>query len=278
MRADGSEIAAVNENAVPALAEYKLPAVEFLTVKMHMGSEVNALMIKPPDFDASRKYPAIVYIAGGPGEQVVRDRWGGDTFLWLRMMAQKGYVIYAQDGHGTSGRGHAFEEPLHLRLSSQEMADERDGVRYLRALPYIDGARIGIFGWGYGGFLVLHAMLDLPIAYKAGIAGAPVTDWRLYDAIFAERYLEDPVRNQDGYLNSMPTENAKNLRGPLLIVQGTTDERVHIENSLELLNEFLETAKYPQVMFMPDRGDVFEDREARLAMYRAMTEFFVKNL
>jgi dipeptidyl-peptidase-4 len=278
LRADGTAIAAISENAGAALAEYKLPPVEFLTVKMHMGSEVNALMIRPPDFDPSRKYPAIVYIAGGPGEQIVRDQWGGNTFLWLRMMAQKGFVIYAQDGHGTAGRGHAFEEPLHLRFTSQEMADERDGVRYLRALPYIDAARVGIYGWGYGGFLTLHAMLDLPIAYKAGIAGAAITDWRLYDAVFVERYLEDPVRNQDGYLNSMPTENAKNLRGALLMVQGTTDERVHIENSLQMLNEFLETSKYPSEMFVPDRGHVFEDHEAELALYRAMTEFFVKNL
>ena len=154
------------------------------------------------------------------------------------------------------------------------MSDERDGVRYLRSQPYIDPERVGIYGWGYGGFLVLHAMLDLPIAYKAGIAGAPISDWRLYDAIFSERYLEDPVRNQDGYLGSMPTENAKNLRGQLLIVQGMTDERVHIENSLQMLNEFLETAKYPSVMFVPDRGHAFEDHEARLALYQCDDGFF----
>jgi dipeptidyl-peptidase-4 len=278
LHADGKPLATLNGNAVPALAAFRLPPVEFLSVKTHMDTDLNALMIRPPNFDASHKYPAIVYIDGGPGEQVVRDKWGGDTFLWLRMMAQKGYVIYAQDGRGAAGRGHLFEEPLHLRLSSLEMADQRDGVRYLRSLPFIDPARVGIYGWGYGGFLVLHAMLDKPIAYKAGIAGAPVTDWRLYDAVFSERYLEDPVRNQDGYLDSMPTENAKNLTGSLLIVQGTTDERVHIENSLVLLNEFLETAKYPSVMFFPDRGHIFEDHEARLALYRAMTEFFLKNL
>jgi len=278
LRADGTQLAAINENPTPSLAAYNLPPVEFLTVKTHMGAELNALIIRPPGFDASRKYPAIVYVAGGPGEQVVRDAWGGDAFLWLRMMAQKGYVIYAQDGRGTAGRGHVFEEPLHLRLSSLEMVDQRDGVRYLRSLPYIDPARVGIYGWGYGGFLVLHAMLDKPIAYKAGIAGSPVTDWRLYDAVFSERYLEDPVRNQDGYLDSTPTENAKNLTGSLLIVQGMIDEKVHIENSLILLNEFLETAKYPSVMFFPDRGHTFEDHEANLALYRAMTEFFLKNL
>lgn len=278
LHADGKPFAVLNENAVPALAAFKLPPVEFLTVKTHMGTDLNALIIRPPNFDAAHKYPAIVYIAGGPGEQVVRDQWGGDTSLWLRMMAQKGYIVYAQDGRGAAGRGHLFEEPLHLRLSSLEMVDLRDGVRYLRSLPYIDPARVGIYGWGYGGFLVLHAMLDKPIAYKAGIAGAPVSDWRLYDAVFSERYLEDPVRNQDGYLDSTPIENAKNLTGSLLIVQGTTDEKVHIENSLVLLNEFLETSKYPSVMFVPDRGHNFEDREARLALYRAMTDFFLKHL
>ncbi len=200
LRGDGTKLATINDDPVPELATYKLPPVEFLTVKTHMGADLNALMIRPPDFDPARKYPVIVYTSGGPGEQVVRDVWGGDTFLWLRMMAQKGYLIYAQDGHGTSGRGHLFEEPLHLRFSSQEMADQRDGVRYLRSLSYVDSARVGICGWGYGGFLSLHGMLDLPVAYKAGIAGAPITDWQLYDAVFAERYLEDPIRNQDGYL------------------------------------------------------------------------------
>jgi dipeptidyl-peptidase-4 len=278
LRGDGTKVARINDDPVPELATYKLPPVEFLTVKTHMGADLNALMIRPPEFDETRKYPLIVYVAGGPGEQVVRDVWGGDTFLWLRMMAQKGYVVYAQDSHGSAGRGHLFEEPLHLRFSSQEMADQRDGVHYLRSLPYVDPARVGIYGWGYGGFLALHGMLDLPIAYKAGIAGAPITDWQLYDAVFAERYLEDPVRNQDGYLASSPTENGKNLKGQLLVVQGMMDEQVHVENSLTLLNEFLETAKYPSVIFLPDHGHVFEDREAKLVLYRSITEFFLKNL
>ena len=273
-----AKLATINDDPVPELATYKLPPVEFLTVKTHMGADLNALMIRPPDFDPARKYPVIVYTSGGPGEQVVRDVWGGDTFLWLRMMAQKGYLIYAQDGHGTSGRGHLFEEPLHLRFSSQEMADQRDGVRYLRSLSYVDSARVGICGWGYGGFLSLHGMLDLPVAYKAGIAGAPITDWQLYDAVFAERYLEDPIRNQDGYLGSSPTENAKNLKGQLLVIQGMLDEQVHVENTLTLLNEFLETAKYPSVMILPDRGHLFEDQKAKLVLYRSMTEFFLRNL
>lgn len=278
LRGDGSKLAAINENSVPALAEYNLPPIEFLNVKTHMGADLNALMIRPPDFDPARKYPVIVYVGGGPGEQVVRDAWGGEPFLWLKMMAQKGYLIYAQDGHGTAGRGHLFEEPVHLRFSSQEMADQRDGVRYLRSLPYVDPARAGTCGWGYGGFLVLHAMLDLPVAYKAGFAGAPITDWRLYDAVFAERYLEDPVRNQDGYLASSPVENAKNLKGALLIAVGTADERVHIENTLILLKEFLETAKYPSVIFLPDQGHSIEDRGAKLVLYRSVMEFFLKNL
>jgi len=277
LRADGSQIAAIGENAKPE-SSADLPPVEFLTVKTHMGTELNALMIRPPDFDPARKYPAIVYIDGAPRRQVVRDAWGGDTFLWLRMMAQKGYVIFAQDSQGSGGRGHLFEEPLHLRLSSQEMADQRDGTRYLRSLPYVDPARVGIYGWGYGGYLVLHAMLDLPIPYKAGFAGAPITDWNLYNAVFAERYLDDPIRNQDGYLDSTPVENAKNLKGSLLIAQGMMDEEVHVENTEILLNEFLETGKYPSLMFMPDRGHSFDDPEAQLTLYRTTMEFFLKNL
>ncbi len=279
LHTDGSLIAAIGENApASSTALTDLPPIEFLTVKTHMGMDLNAFMIRPPGFDPARKYPAIIYIDGGPRGQIVRDAWGGDTYLWLRMMAQKGYLIYAQDGQGTGGRGHVFEEPLHLRLSSQEMVDQRDGVRYLRSLPYVDPARVGIYGWGYGGYLVLHAMLDLPVPYKAGFAGAPITDWNLYNAVFAERYLDDPIRNQDGYLDSTPVENAKNLKGQLLIAQGMMDEEVHVENTEILLNEFLETGKYPSLMLVPDRGHSFDDPQAKLGLYRTTMQFFLKSL
>jgi dipeptidyl-peptidase-4 len=278
LRTDGSRIADLSGHETAEPAANQLSTTEFLTVTTHLGTEMNASMIKPPDFNAERKYPVILYVGGGPGKQIVHDAWGGDISLWFALMAQRGYVVIAVDNRGSAGRGHLFEEPLHLRLCAAEMADLRDAVSYLRSLPWVDKARIGICGWAYGGFLALHGMLDRPLLFKAGFAGSPITDWHLYDAVFAERYLEDPKRNQDGWLNSSPLDNAKNLNAPLLLAQATLDEKIHQENSLMLLDELLDKGKYADILLFPDRRNLFEDRGARLILFQRLTDFFVKNL
>jgi dipeptidyl-peptidase-4 len=278
LRTDGSRITSLSGDAPGNWTPSQPGPIEFLTVKTHLGMELNAWMMKPPDFNAAQKYPVILYVAGGPGEQMVRDAWGGDISLWFTLMAQRGYVVFAVDNRGTAGRGHLFEEPVHLRFSAAEMADVRDTVLYLRSQPWADSTRIGICGWRYGGFLALHGMLDRPLLFKAGFAGSPITDWHLYDAVFAERYLEDPERNQDGWLSSSPLDNAKNLNAPLLIAQATLDETVHEENSLMLLDELLEKGKYADILLFPDRRDLFEDHGARLILFQRLTDFFVKNL
>ncbi|MGB9334664.1 MAG: S9 family peptidase, partial [Candidatus Acidiferrales bacterium] len=231
-RADGTKIASLNENNVPELAEYALSPVEFLTVKTHDNVTLNAMMIKPADFDASRKYPVIVYTYGGPHAQVVRNAWGGANFLWHELMAAKGFLIFAVDNRGSSGRGHLFEEPIHYRLGAQELSDQRDGVRYLRSLPYVDGARIGIWGSSYGGQMTLHAMFRDAGDFKAGFAGSPVSDWKLYDTIYTERYLGQPAQRVEEYEESSPVKNAAGLRGKLLIAAGTGDDNVHFANTL----------------------------------------------
>jgi dipeptidyl-peptidase-4 len=253
---------------------------EFLTLKMHLGMEVHAFILKPPSFDPARKYPAIVYMAGGPGDQVVRDAWGGATGLWMRSMAEKGFIIFALDNQGTAGRGHFFEEPIHLRLSAQELGDQRDGVNYLKTLPYVDSTRLGVYGWGYGGFLVVHAMLDRPVAFRAGFAGAPIADWHLYDAVFGERYLDDPTIHADGWDSSTAFGNRSThfFKGPLLIAQGTEDEFVHMENTLMLQDHLLDAGKSADVLLLPDRGHHIEDPPARQVLFSRMTEFFLKNL
>ncbi|MGA2889406.1 MAG: S9 family peptidase [Terracidiphilus sp.] len=278
LRSDGSRIADLIDDIPNNLATSPLRSVEFLTVKSHLGTDLNAWMMRPQDYDSARQYPVIFYVAGGPGEQIVRDAWGGDISLWFALMAQNGYIIFAIDNRGTTGRGHFFEEPIHLRFSATEMADVRDGVLYLRTLPWVDKTRIGICGWGYGGFLTLHGMLDRPLLFKAGFAGSPITDWHLYDAVFTERYLEDPQRNQDGWLSSSPLENAKYLTAPLMLAQATMDETVHQENAMMLLDELLDKGKYADILLFPDRRDLFEDRGARLILFQRLTDFFQKNL
>ena len=257
-----------------------LQPAEFLTLKTHLGMEVHAFILKPPAFDATRKYPVIVYMAGGPGEQLVRDAWGGPTGLWMRSMAEKGYIVFALDNQGTAARGHYFEEPIHLRLSAQELGDQRDGINHLRSLPYVDSARLGVCGWGYGGFMVVHAMLDRPVAFKAGFAGAPIVDWHFYDAVYAERYLDDSVIHADGWDSSTAFGNRSThfFKGSLMIAQGTEDEFVHIENTLMLQDHLLDAGKSADLLLLPDRGHHIEDLPARQILFTKMTEFFLKNL
>ncbi len=277
-RADGTKIATLNENAVPELADYAMSPVEFLTVKTHDNVMLNAMMITPPDFDPSRKYPVLVYTYGGPHGQVVLNAWGGAIFLWHEMMAQKGFLIFAVDNRGSAGRGHLFEEPIHYRLGAQELSDQRDGVRYLRSLSYVDGARIGIWGSSYGGQMTLHAMFRDAGDFKAGFAGSPVSDWKLYDTIYTERYLGQPSVRVEEYEESSPVKNAAGLQGKLLIAAGTGDDNVHFANTLEVVDELIAAKKYAEVAVFPGRGHGISDPPARVVLFRRVTQFFEDNL
>jgi len=278
LRADGSKIASLTDQTFEEKGTAPLKALEFFTLRNHLGVDLSAWVMKPTNFNAAQQYPIIFYVDGGPGKQIVRDAWGGDLSLWMAEMTQRGYVVVAIDSRGSAGHGHLFEEPLHLRFAAAEMADVRDAVSYLRSQPWADKTRIGICGWGFGGFLALHGMLDRPLLFKAGFAGSPITDWHLVDAIFAERYLEDPTRNQDGWLASSPVENAMYLKAPLLLAEATMDEAVHPENAELLLDELLDNGKYADILLFPDRQDLFEDYGARLILFQRLTEFFQKNL
>jgi dipeptidyl-peptidase-4 len=275
---DGIRIAALNENAVPALAEFAISPVEFLTVKTHDNVMLNAMMIKPVGFDPSRKYPVLIYTYGGPHAQVVRNAWGGATFLWHELMAEKGFVIFAMDNRGSSGRGHVFEEPIHYRLGAQELSDQRDGVRYLDSLPYVDAQRIGIWGTSYGGHMTLHAVFRNPGEFKVGFAGSPVSDWHLYDTIYTERYLGKPKERIEEYEESSPVKTAGQLKGKLLIAAGTGDDNVHFANTLEVIDELLAAGKYAEVAVFPGRGHGISDPPARVVLFRRVTEFFIENL
>ena len=277
-RTDGSRVALINENKVVELADYHLSPVEFLTVKSHDGASLNASIIKPPNFDAQKKYPVLVSTYGGPHAQVVRNAWGGSTFLWHELMAQKGYIIFLLDNRGSAGRGHVFETPLHLRLGAQELSDQRDGVQYLKSLPYVDASRIGIWGWSYGGHMTLHAMFEAGDDFKAGFAGGPVTDWRYYDSIYTERYLGLPQKNEKGYRDSSPVKYTAQLKGKLLIAHGTGDDNVHFANTLTVINDLIEAGKYVEVLAFPGRGHGVSDPPARRILMQRVTHFFIDNL
>jgi dipeptidyl-peptidase-4 len=277
-RADGTRVLAINENRVAELDQYGLQPVEFFVVRGADGTELHAMMIKPPDFNPSRKYPVLIYTYGGPHAQIVRNAWGGTNFLWHQMLAQKGFLIFGLDNRGMAGRGHAFETSIHRRMGETELADQLAGVNYLKSLAYVDGARLGIWGWSYGGYMTCYAMLNAPDVFKAGFAGAPVTDWRQYDTIYTERYMARPQDNPDGYKRSSPVNQAAQLKGKLLIAHGTGDDNVHYANTVQLGEEFIRAGRYAEILVYPGRGHGISDRTARLHLMNRVTRFFLDNL
>jgi dipeptidyl-peptidase-4 len=277
-RADGSHVTAINENRVAELAEYHLMRPETFTVTSHDGMALNAMMIKPPGFDPKKRYPVLIYVYGGPHVQVVRNAWSGPNYLWHQLMAEKGYIIFSLDNRGSAGRGHLFEEPIHFRLGAQELADQRDGVAWLKAQPFVDASRIGIWGGSYGGHMTLHAMFEASQDFKAGFAAAPVTDWRYYDSIYTERYLGLLPQNLQSYKESSPIENVAKLKGKLLIAHGTGDDNVHFSNTLALVDDLIEAGKAVEVMPFPGRGHGISDPAARKLMMKRVMQFFLDNL
>ncbi len=262
-------------------ASAKLPPLRepfFITVKTHDGAELNAMLIRPASLSVEKKYPAIVYMNGGPGGQGARDVWDGDISMWQQMLVQRGFVVFAMNNRGSAGRGHLFEENIHLRFSAQETSDQLDGVEFLKTLPYIDPERIGVWGRGFGGALTVSEMLHPPLVFKAGFAVAPVVNWQRYDAAFAERYLGDPVTNLDGYLTSSPLEYTRSLKGKLLVGQGTADLEVHPDQSMELQNRLVRSRKYAEIALFPGATHTIDRPDACTVLYQRAMDFFAGSL
>jgi dipeptidyl-peptidase 4 len=252
--------------------------VDFLTVTTHDGVALSAMMIRPPGFTSGKKYPAIVYVYGGPGQQVVRDVWDDGVSGWQQYFAQQGNIIFAVDNRGSSGRGHAFEEYIHFKLVGQEATDQREGVAFLRSLPYIDPARTGIWGEGYGGTLAVSSMFHPRQGFKAGFAVAPIVNWLHYDSAFAERYLGNSVTNLDGYLSSAPLENAGRLNNPLFVGQGLEDLQVHADQTIEMQRALVEGQKYGEITFFPGQPHSIDQIDACTVLYQRAGDFFAKSL
>ncbi|PYU20753.1 MAG: S9 family peptidase [Acidobacteria bacterium] len=277
-KADGSHLATLEDNKVSELENYDLQPEEFFTVPGADGTPLGAAIIKPAGFDASRKYPVIVYLYGGPHAQVVRDVWAGSTFLWNELMAEKGFVIFMLDNRGTAGRGHKFETPVYHHFGNVELADQLAGVKWLSKQPYVDSTRVGIWGWSFGGYMTCMAMLRGSDFFKAGFAGAPVTDWRRYDTIYTERYMGTPEENPEGYRDSSPVNFASGLQGKLLIAHANGDDNVHFSNSVALEEKFVAAQKYAEFLIYADRGHGISDNAARIHIFNRAAQFFVQNL
>jgi len=275
---DGKRLFVLAECDTSELASYHLPRPHFFTITSREGIEFYCSMIKPADFDPSRRYPVIVYTYGGPHAQEVRDRWGGSRYLWHAFMAQRGYIIFTLDNRGSYGRGVAWEDPILRHLGQVELEDQLAGVDYLKTLPYVDATRIGIWGWSYGGFMTSMAMFKAPGVFNAGAAVAPVTDWRFYDAIYTERYMKQPDDNEDGYHDSAPINFVNDLEGRFLLMHGTSDDNVHMANSIRLVHELITAGKDFELMVYPRKTHGITGRDSRVHLFRRLTRFFDENL
>ncbi|HEX2208106.1 MAG TPA: S9 family peptidase [Longimicrobium sp.] len=279
-RANGAEVRTLVDNARvrQTLANLSISAPEFFTIPTRDGTELNAWMIKPRDFDPSRRYPVLMYVYGGPGSQTVANAWGGSRYLWHQSLAQRGYIVVSVDNRGTGGRGRDFKKTVYLRLGQQEAADQIEAANWLAQQPYVDPARIGIWGWSYGGYMTAMAMTRPGAPFKAGIAVAPVADWGLYDTIYTERFMRTPQENPEGYRLGAPLNAAADLRGKLLLVHGTGDDNVHFQNSIRLANALQAASKQFQFMAYPNRTHSISGGPTSAHLYNLMTDWIVQNL
>ena len=217
------------------LAIYNMPKVENITLKADDGTDLYGKLIYPADFDPLKKYPVIVYLYNGPHAQMNLNRFPASGNLWYDYMAQQGYVVWVMDGRGSSNRGLKFEQTIFRQLGKYEMEDQMKGVEYLRSLPFVDGDRMGIHGWSYGGFMTTSFMLRKPDVFKVGVAGGPVLDWSMYEIMYGERYMDTPQSNPDGYAENLLMDKTKNLKGKLLLIHGTQDATVVWQHSINFL-------------------------------------------
>ncbi len=262
-------------NDLSAFKEYAVPKKEFLKFKTSDGVELNAFMIKPPDFNPEKKYPVLVYNYSGPGSQIVTD---ARKNLWHVLLAQKGYIIFALDNRGTGGRGTEFKHVVYKNLGHWEVNDLVEGAKYLHTLPYVDSSRIGIWGWSYGGYTSALTLAKAPEFFKMAISVAPVTDWKFYDDIYTERYMSLPKLNPEGYKNSSVLTYAGNIKGKLLLIHGTADDNVHFQNSVELVNELIANNIQFSTMYYPERNHSIYGGNTRIHLYTLMLNFILENL
>jgi len=260
------------------LAGLRLGATEFRQIDIGTGIKLNAAFIKPPHFDSTARYPVFFYVYGGPGSQTVTDDWGGQTYLWHQMLAQRGYIVASVDNRGTAARGKAWRKIIYKQLGVVETQDQAAAARAIGRLPYVDSTRIGIWGWSYGGFMTLNALTQAPDVYRMGIAVAPVTHWKYYDTIFTERYNGLPQDNAAGYDKGSPLTYAKNLRGRLLIVHGSGDDNVHFENTLAMVNAFVDANRPFSLMVYPNRNHGIYGGNTRQHLFSLLTKFVEENL
>ena len=280
----GKEMATLMDNAElkSKVANLNMPTKEFFTFKTPDGVELNGWMMKPAHFDPNKKYPVIMHQYSGPGSQQVLDRWGigsfGDGGMFEAYMCDKSYIMVCVDGRGTGGRGAAFEKCTYLFLGVKESKDQAAAAHYLSTLPYIDGTRIGIWGWSFGGYNTLMSMSEGSGAFKAGVAIAAPTDWRFYDSVYTERFMRTPKENGEGYDAGSPIKQAAKLQGKLLLIHGTADDNVHFQNCAEYSEALVQANKQFDMQVYTNRNHGISGGNTRNHLMNRVADFFIENL
>jgi dipeptidyl-peptidase 4 len=274
-RNTGVEVRALDLNPVTALRDFRLSAPEFVEVKTRDGFVMEGMLIKPLDFNPNRRYPVYQFTYAGPGASQVKNQWGGREYMFHQMLAQHGVLVWVLDNRSASGKGVESQWPVYGRLGELELQDLEDGVAWLKKLPYVDATRMVLSGWSYGGFMTAYAMTHSH-SWSAGIVGAPVTDWRDYDTVYTERLMKLPKNNTDGYQRTAPRFAADKLQGRLLLLHGTMDDNVHIQNSIQFAYELQKAGKPFEMMVYPKSRHGIGDGRLNTHLRQLMFDFVMR--
>ncbi len=258
--------------------EYEVGPTEFFSFKTTEGVELNGWMMRPQGFDSTKRYPVLMTQYSGPNSQKVVDQWIGSDYWWYQMLVQKGYLVVCVDPRGTGGRGEAFRKITYKQLGKYETVDQIETAKWLGKQPYVDSKRIGIFGWSYGGYMSTLCILKGNDVFKTAIAVAPVTNWKWYDSVYTERYMQTEKENSEGYKDNSPVNFADRLKGNYLMIHGLTDDNVHFQNSIEMANALISANKQYDSYYYPNRNHGIYGGMARVHLYNKMTNFLLEKL
>ncbi len=278
--ASGKETKLLEDNQAlkDRLTGFALGKKEFFTLPTVDGTELNAYIIKPADFDPNKKYPVLMYVYGGPGSQNVLNSWGGTRDFWHQQLAAEGIIVACVDNRGTGARGRDFKHSTYANLGKLETIDQIEGAKYFAKMPFVDPARIGIWGWSYGGYMSSLALMIGNDVFKTAIAVAPVTTWRYYDTIYTERFLQTPQLNPSGYDDNSPITHVNKLKGNLLLIHGTGDDNVHFQNSVDLVNALISADKQFESFYYPNKNHGISGGNTTWHLYTQMTDFLKRKL
>jgi dipeptidyl-peptidase 4 len=274
---DGTLVRVVDAGEVPALKQYRRSAPEFVHVTTKDGFVLEAMIIKPPDFDPARKYPVYQHTYAGPMAPTVKNAWAGTTGLYHQLLAQRGIVVWICDNRSASSKGIESAWVAYKRLGETELSDIEECLGWLKAQPWVDSTRIGIEGWSYGGFMTAYALTH-STSFSMGIAGGSVVDWRDYDSIYTERYMMLPKNNPDGYERTAPRKAAASLHGQLFLIHGTMDDNVHLANTLQFAYELQKADKPFELMLYPKSRHGVTDPQLLKHLREQMLEFTLRTL